>query len=80
MLYPGNRAAASGPAATEQAMLPRPNPAGYMRIFGVDSVLAWIVHANLLRTRIALHLSPLCQNADLDGFQHACARQPVTTG
>jgi len=31
--------------------------------------LAWVLHANRLRTRIASHLSPLCQNADLDGFQ-----------
>jgi len=42
--------------------------------------LVLIIHANLLRTRLVLHLSPLCQNADLDGFQHACVRQPDTTG
>jgi len=40
--------------------------------------LAWIVHANLLRTRISLHLSRSCQNADLDGGPHASARQPGT--
>jgi hypothetical protein len=36
---------------------------------------AWITHANLLRTRILLHLSPLCQKADLHSEDFTARRR-----